>query len=116
MAHSAGLENQEAEYCYVSCYFSVLLRCNPYRHAWILFTRIIVGELATEMHGREESQVNVLAGIRSRITTAYPDHHAVLVPIMGVSGIIAGTVFMHMVGFAHLWWFSFFFTKQRKAS
>ena len=37
------------------------------------------------------------------------------VPIMGVSGIIAGTAFMHMVGFALLWWFSFSFTKQRKA-
>ena len=38
------------------------------------------------------------------------------VGIMGVSGIVAGTAFMHMVGFAHLWWFSFSFTKQRKAS
>ena len=37
------------------------------------------------------------------------------VPLLGVSGIIAGTAFMYMVGFALLWWFSFSFTKQRNA-
>jgi putative peptidoglycan lipid II flippase len=35
----------------------------------------------------------------------------VLVPLLGVSGVIAGTAFMYMVSFALLWWFSFSFTK-----
>lgn len=39
----------------------------------------------------------------------------VLVPLMGVSGIIAGTAFMYMVAFALLWWFSFFLAKQRSS-
>ena len=39
-----------------------------------------------------------------------------LVPLMGVSGIIAGTAFMYMVSFALLWWFSVSFTKKRNAS
>jgi len=38
-----------------------------------------------------------------------------LVPLMGVSGIIAATAFMYMVSFALLWWFSVSFTKQRNA-
>lgn len=39
-----------------------------------------------------------------------------LVPVLGVSGIVAGMAFMHMVGFALLWWFSVSFTKQRNAA
>jgi O-antigen/teichoic acid export membrane protein len=35
------------------------------------------------------------------------------VPLLGVSGIIAGTAFMYMVSFSLLWWFSFFLPKQR---
>ena len=37
------------------------------------------------------------------------------VPLLGVSGIIAGTAFMYMVSFALLWWFSFFLAKQRNS-
>jgi putative peptidoglycan lipid II flippase len=39
-----------------------------------------------------------------------------LVPLLGVSGIIAGTAFMYMVGFALLSRFSFSLAKQRSVT
>jgi putative peptidoglycan lipid II flippase len=53
------------------------------------------------------ASVNVLAKLGANLA---------LVPIMGVSGIIAATAFMYMVSFILLWWFSVSFTKKRSAS
>jgi putative peptidoglycan lipid II flippase len=52
------------------------------------------------------ASVNLLAKVGANLA---------LVPIMGVSGIMAATAVMLMVSFVLLWWFLISFTKQRNA-
>lgn len=48
LAHSAGLEIQEAKYYYMSSYFSFLFPLYAFWRAWILLFRRIAGEQAAE--------------------------------------------------------------------
>jgi peptidoglycan biosynthesis protein MviN/MurJ (putative lipid II flippase) len=68
---------------------------------------VLVSVLASQRHHKLiaiVASVNLITKLGANLA---------FVPLLGVSGIIAGTAFMYMVGFALLWWFSFFLAKRR---
>ena len=77
----------------------------PFYFAGLVLVSVLVSQRDYKLIAIGAS-VNLLAKVGA---------NSALVPIMGVSGIIAATAFMYMVCFALLWWFAVSFTKPRNA-
>lgn len=85
---------------------SNVLRIGLLQLPFLFAALVLVSDLASQ---REYKLIAINAGLNLFVKLTA---NLVLVPIMGITGILAATAFMLMVGFAQLWWLSASLTRR----